>query len=423
MFSRVAADEPFRIMQVVISSVECAYSQLGGIRVKCRSTRNASRVVVGFASRGGGLGVNQDEADAALSLFQEAALLPELWARALGGLSAIFSASGVAAQLVDGDSVSVFASPGHDGTVREYVEGGWAPRNGRMERGLALTRAGYRGFITEYRMFTPEELARDPYQQEFAIGHEVECEAGLLLASHGSAGFVLTASRSARQGVFFPAEIGTMNRFAARLAGSCDFALRMKLTTARDMAESFSARGEAMALLSPSGASLFHTAAMGNLIGRGLSLREGRFRAADPVADNALQALVARASAPAEGGDAGLTPVVARRPDCPPLVLRCHPVAGAARDFLGLVRSILLVDDLSVRPPPPAAELLARAFGLSPSEARLAVRLGTGATLREAADLEGITYETARTRLKDIYLKTGTKRQSELAVLAARLGR
>jgi hypothetical protein len=47
-------------------------------------------------------------------------------------------------------------------------------------------------------------------------------------------------------------------------------------------------------------------------------------------------------------------------------------------------------------------------------------RIGTGEALREAAAAESISFETARTRLKDIFDKTGTSRQAELAALVSR---
>src|SRR5262249_25017234 len=56
-------------------------------------------------------------------------------------------------------------------------------------------------------------------------------------------------------------------------------------------------------------------------------------------------------------------------------------------------------------------------FRLTPSEARLALRLVTGETQRSAAAELHISYETARTRLKSIFSKTGTCRQAELVVV------
>jgi DNA-binding CsgD family transcriptional regulator len=57
---------------------------------------------------------------------------------------------------------------------------------------------------------------------------------------------------------------------------------------------------------------------------------------------------------------------------------------------------------------------LATLFGLSSTQARLAMLLSHGRTLAEAAGEIGITEQTARTYSKEIYLRTGTTRQGEL---------
>ena len=61
-------------------------------------------------------------------------------------------------------------------------------------------------------------------------------------------------------------------------------------------------------------------------------------------------------------------------------------------------------------------ELLRCHFGLTPAEARLALHLVAGETLRSAEAKLSIRYETARTHLKNIFNKTGTCRQAELVV-------
>ena len=67
---------------------------------------------------------------------------------------------------------------------------------------------------------------------------------------------------------------------------------------------------------------------------------------------------------------------------------------------------------------PPAA--LAALFDLSPAETRTLERLLAGDTLAEVADKLGIAVTTARTHLAHIFDKTGTSRQSELILLAAK---
>jgi DNA-binding CsgD family transcriptional regulator len=62
-------------------------------------------------------------------------------------------------------------------------------------------------------------------------------------------------------------------------------------------------------------------------------------------------------------------------------------------------------------------DLLRCHFGLTPAEARLALHLVAGETLRSAEVKLSITYETGRTHLKNIFNKTGTCRQAELLVV------
>ena len=62
-------------------------------------------------------------------------------------------------------------------------------------------------------------------------------------------------------------------------------------------------------------------------------------------------------------------------------------------------------------------DLLRCHFGLTPAEARLALHLVAGETLKSAEVKLSISYETARTCLKSIFNKTGTCRQAELVIV------
>ena len=64
-----------------------------------------------------------------------------------------------------------------------------------------------------------------------------------------------------------------------------------------------------------------------------------------------------------------------------------------------------------------SVELLRDRFDLTRSEARLALRLVAGDKLQSAAVNLDISYETARGHLKNIFNKTGARRQAELVVL------
>jgi len=76
----------------------------------------------------------------------------------------------------------------------------------------------------------------------------------------------------------------------------------------------------------------------------------------------------------------------------------------------------VLINDPENPASPPAPHLQAL-FGMTQAEAKLAIRLAAGESLRTAADALGITYGTARTRLIQLFQKTNTQSQGQLIQL------
>jgi DNA-binding CsgD family transcriptional regulator len=75
--------------------------------------------------------------------------------------------------------------------------------------------------------------------------------------------------------------------------------------------------------------------------------------------------------------------------------------------------AIILIGDPEAELAPDTGELQ-RCFALTPAEARFASILMAGKRLAEAAAELRVTMHTARTHLKRILSKTGTRRQGEL---------
>jgi DNA-binding CsgD family transcriptional regulator/PAS domain-containing protein len=82
--------------------------------------------------------------------------------------------------------------------------------------------------------------------------------------------------------------------------------------------------------------------------------------------------------------------------------------------------AIVLITDPDQKPPT-QPELLRTLFRLTQAEIKLAVALRNGTSLSEAANLNCIGRETVRSQLKSIFVKTGTRRQSELIGLLVKL--
>jgi DNA-binding CsgD family transcriptional regulator len=73
---------------------------------------------------------------------------------------------------------------------------------------------------------------------------------------------------------------------------------------------------------------------------------------------------------------------------------------------------VVIVDpELNVEPP---AALLRRLYGLTTAEADVAVRVATGAELKQISAELGVSIATVRKHLQHLFEKTDTHRQAEL---------
>lgn len=111
-----------------------------------------------------------------------------------------------------------------------------------------------------------------------------------------------------------------------------------------------------------------------------------------------------------------IDPIVVPRRDQLPIILRIWPIEHSARWPSSEVRALLTLNALGPRPGPPAA-ILAKAFRLTPSEARLASIIARGVAPETAARELKVSRETVRNQLKSVFAKTGTHRQGELVAL------
>jgi DNA-binding CsgD family transcriptional regulator len=146
----------------------------------------------------------------------------------------------------------------------------------------------------------------------------------------------------------------------------------------------------------------------------GLSIRQGRLRAAGP-ADGRLGAALAQATGrarPDQGRSGDLLSIP--RIDHPLLSVAVCPL-GDESNPLGLAGShaIVLVT-APERSAGPTEEGLRALFGFTAAEARLVVALCAGKTLADHSDSCGTSLNTVKTHLKHVFEKTGVTRQADL---------
>jgi DNA-binding CsgD family transcriptional regulator/PAS domain-containing protein len=177
------------------------------------------------------------------------------------------------------------------------------------------------------------------------------------------------------------------------------------------------AMGCGVLLVAGSGRLLFANATADRLLRKrqAIALRNGWVHALQGEHDARLQRAIQAAAAGGSGDPfhAGGT-LMLPRPSGGPLSLLVCPVPSDALPDLRQHRPVIIFvsdpDDARL----PAAALLRKVYDLTPSEARLAAALAEGKRLQEYAEEAGITVNTAKTQLKQVFTKTGSDRQSDL---------
>ena len=151
-------------------------------------------------------------------------------------------------------------------------------------------------------------------------------------------------------------------------------------------------------------------------MGDGLAVGPNGPYATSPHENRALQALLASAYEPEPGKEleAGGFVALSRPSGGRPYAVMVTPLFAAPPGSLGgdAVVSVWIADPESGRVS--ATDVLRKLYQLTRAEAELVQLLSQGHSLEEAARARGVTINTARSQLKQVFSKTDTRRQGDL---------
>lgn len=99
------------------------------------------------------------------------------------------------------------------------------------------------------------------------------------------------------------------------------------------------------------------------------------------------------------------------------LTLSALPAASPLRGHLGEAALLVMARRSQPRAPALSPQELARLFGLTRAEGELALAMAGGSSLEDYVAGAGVAMSTARTHLRAVFNKTGTRRQAELVRL------
>ena len=262
----------------------------------------------------------------------------------------------------------------------------------------------------------PGVLYRSSYYNDWMRPQGFKYNVGNTLLAEDGIVANITLFRAPDQGTFSDTEVASFEWLSKHMTRSLQMSVRLAQPQQGAVnAGALDALPHAVALVDARRRVLYANPAMESVLRRrhGLALRAGELHASEAAAEPKLAALVADALA------IGCARSAAPAPQSLPcrmqrhLSVRAIPVAQRAGSLPLRPTVLLLATECAGRAAMGAAEIRAR-YGCTASEARLAELIAQGVAVRQAAELMGITYGTARAYLKLVFQKAGVHTQAQL---------
>lgn len=348
------------------------------------------------------------------SIF-EAAIVPECWPGALQLVSDAADGHGAVLFSVTDWATQWTASPRIWDLMQTFVGQGWAAQNTRMAAGFRRGLHLEHRFVTEADYYDPGELEADNLRNEFFLPNGYGWSAGTIAQLPYGDMLCYSVERKHAAGPVGSDELAVLNDLRPTLMRAAMVAARLGVERARSAVDTLEQLGFAAAAVTSQGRVV---AANASFESGGPWTTRGQERIAleDRHADDALSAALEGITA-ARGVRSIPLRVsgehIARR------ALHIVPIRRAANDIFAQAVAIVVVTSAVDKSGNPA--LLQVLFDLTAAEAVLAKRLGNGDSIELISAQTGRSTTTLRNQLKQVMLKTGTHRQTELVRLLTRL--
>lgn len=342
----------------------------------------------------------------------EAAIVPEGWGRVLRDTARLAGCrEALLGTVLYDDARFVASSPDFTEGYEEVLRRIPFAINERARR---LLLHGRHGFITDADVFSGDEIANESLYQDILIPAGYGSAVATAIAAPSGDMTIVHCERSFSEGSVAAGAVAALDRLRAHFARAGLLGRRLAMERARAASQALEAMGLPAAVLGLKGQLLDANALFQDLMPGVFLDRAGRLTLAHAPADEMLVAAIAALARPDLPQPARSLPIPPRGGT--PMVLHVAPISGLARDVFSFASAIVVATPVLAGAGPEAG-LIAGLFDLTPAEARLAAAIASGHTPREAALRLGVTEATARTTLKRILAKTGTRRQADLVGL------
>lgn len=341
----------------------------------------------------------------------ECAFAPDLWPGVLDELSRLAEAEGGVLFASKERSPRWTASAALCEHVENFMRGDWLAN---CTRGGRLFSSRHPGFLTDYDVYTAEELERDKNYAEFLRPRGLGYSAATAIALPTGDTGVICLERSQSRGPVEPALIRRLDELRPHLARATFIATRLQLERAQIAGSAFALIGLPALVLDDDGR-VFSAIDVNDTFAKYIRWRASdRFSLLDPVADALLRQAIGAMSRDLLGVPRSIA--VKANEEAGPMIINLVPIRGPARDVFVSCGAVLVMTPVGGTRAP-GAELIQSLFDFTPAEARVARSLVAGRTVEEIALDQGVSRNTVRTHLRGVMTKTGCSRQAEVVAL------
>lgn len=356
---------------------------------------------------------NEDDLESVIDRIYEAAAVPEYWPQVLERIAAIADAHAASLIAMGADGVTRYiATPSYEPCFSDYATNGAHLPNLRLPRALELAPMA---FVHDLEVCTQAELDADPIYTRFAQPHGLGWTAGTVVPVPSGDMLVYDMAKTLRQGPFNRAEMERLDPLRPHLARAALLAQRLQLKAAAAATQALEIVGLPAAVLRRDRTVLAANAAMLSLSPRVAIGSFDRIRLQDAMPDALFGATI---SGPVTDSIQSIP--LAATEEGPAMVAHLLPIRRSAGDIFATA-DLLLIVTLVTTPDAPLTAVLTGLFDLTPAEAKIARGIAVGRTVEELAVANGVSPFTTRNQLRAVMMKTGTTRQTELALLLSGL--
>jgi DNA-binding CsgD family transcriptional regulator len=350
--------------------------------------------------------------DGLINRIYEAAAVPELWRGVLDDITVVGCGHFTAMFTVSRGEWRWIASENGVAISLDYISEGWPGRTDRLDRLVALQRAG---FVGDLDVYTREEMEREPVFTEFHRPRGLGWGVATAIGAPSGDMLIFDVERRFESGPVEAQTIQRLDMLRPHLARAGLLSARLAVERSEATTRALELAGLPAAVLSRDLRILSANPMFLELMPEVVVEARQRIALADPRADllfgRALEFITSQV------GGVRSIPICAAR-ERPPYIVHIVPVRRAATEVFTNSSAVLIVTPV-VPAEVPKAEVLQGLFDLTPAEARVARGIAECQSVEGIADQLGVSRETIRTQLKAVLAKTGTGRQVELAALLA----